>query len=205
MPYIRESAAGKAISAYVILAPVTRDYVATVQFHFTSSRVLVNVFQTDEAATKSAAFANANRDAVTVKHPSEVAPFPFRPLVKVAKKGADFEPKAFIFQESRAGGYGYVKKTAALSGVVIDGVPLTDHCSRLGAPVGPVAGRLFPRGYEPPKGYRLANWIRVDHSRDISFRNPADVDDGFEGYTDCYRDSGLGVLESLGYTIHNAL
>lgn len=205
MPYVRETAAAKAISAFVILAPGTRDYVATVNFHFTPSRVVMNLWQTDEAAKRSAAFANANRGAVPVKHPTDTGAYPFHPLVTAPKKGADYQPRDFIYQESRAGGYGYDKKTAAGCGAVVDGIPLTDHCSRYGAPVPPVAGRYFPHDFVAPKGYTLANWIRVDHSRDVSYRNPADLDDGFEGYTDCYRDSGLGVLVGLGYTIHQAI
>lgn len=203
--YVRETTAGKAIAAYVVLSPETGEEVATVNLHFTSSRVLVNVWQREFAAIKSAEFAEKNRSAEPVKHPDEVAAFPFRPVVK-APKGRAYASADFWFQASRAGGYGYDKRTAALSGMIIDGIPLTDHCSRYGAPIGPDHGR-FPTGYEPPKGFRLSNYIRVDRDpeRPHGRFESSDLPDGWTGYADCYREPGLGVLEALGYRVIQAI
>lgn len=39
-----------------------------------------------------------------------------------------------VWQESSAGGGGYDKLTAALSGLTVGGVTLGDHCNRSGAP-----------------------------------------------------------------------
>ena len=202
--FVRESKAAKAISAFVILSP-TGEEVATVNVLHTASRSVVNVWQSDAAAERSAEFANANRRAPVVKHPDEIAPFPFRCAVKIAPASRDYTADDFRFTFGKASGCGYDRKTAALSGLVIDGHPITDHCSRQGAPIGPDNGR-FPTGYEPPKGFRLSNWFRVDHSRDDRGRyNESALPDGWEGYADCYRDSGLGFLSAIGYRVIQAI
>lgn len=202
--YVRETKAAREISAFVILSP-TGDEVATVNLHHTQSRTIANVWQSDDAAKRSAEFAEKNRSAEPVKHPDEVAAFPFQPTVK-APKGRAYAAEDFRFQVSRAGGYGYDKRTAALAGMIIDGIPLTDHCSRFGAPIGPDHGR-FPQGYEAPKGFRLSNWFRIDRTdpdRPGRFdRSP--LPDGWTGYADCYREPGLGVLEALGYRVIQAI
>lgn len=200
--YVRETVAAKAISAYVILSP-TGEEVATVNLHFTSSRALVNLFQNDDAASRSADFANANRLVV--------AAFPFRPhvnrklkearapTVRAPGRGADlYTADDFRFVWSKASGYGYDKRTAALAGLVIDGIPITDHCSRYGAPKGPDLGR-FPIGYKAPAGYYLANWFRVGTER-LANRG-TELPEGWEGYADCYRASGLDVLRAFGYRV----
>ena len=65
------------------------------------------------------------------------------------------------FQAATAGGYGYDKFTAALSGLTIDGHKLSDHCGTDGAPKPPKGRRTFPRDYKARKGYSLANWTRI--------------------------------------------
>ena len=44
--FVRETKAGKAISAYVVLNP-SGEHVATVQAHFSESVMILNVFHTD--------------------------------------------------------------------------------------------------------------------------------------------------------------
>lgn len=130
--YVLDSAAAKAISAYVILDS-RGAYVAKVVMHHGQSRCLVNVWQTGAAATRSAVAAGpAPRSAV------------------------DGE-RAFIFQHATAKGYGYDKRTAALAGLYIDGHALTDHCSRDGAPARPRGLDHYPADFKFPKGYSPAN------------------------------------------------
>jgi hypothetical protein len=87
------------------------------------------------------------------------------------------------FQEGKAGGWGYDKFTAAIRGMVIDGHEITDHCQiRLEKPT----EQGFPRDFETPKGYSLANYR-----------------DGF--YNDCYKDAGLDYLRHLGYSVIQAI
>lgn len=65
------------------------------------------------------------------------------------------------FQHATAGGYGYDKFTAALSGMTIDGHKMSNHCSTEKAPKPPKGRVTFPHGFKVPKGYSLANWISV--------------------------------------------
>lgn len=148
---------------------------------------------------------NANR-----KHARDYAPFKnvsayvvFRPnweqvatihvyfgnsncVVTIYAKGADNPdnyPKPA--QVGSAGGYGYDKLTAALSGLTVDGIELTDHCGER-LPL-PEDKEVFPRDFEPPKGYSLANY-----SSELG------------GWRDCYRLSGLKYLKAIGYHVIQA-
>lgn len=77
-----------------------------------------------------------------------------------------------------AGGhsYGYDKKTAALTGAVIDGHLLYDHCHNLKLPKG---SDTFPYDFEAPQGYYLSN------------RN-----DKKAGWENCYRHAGLDFFRN---------
>lgn len=178
--YVRETAAGKSIRAIVIMKGAR--HVATVQAHYGSSRVLVNVWHNDGTP----------------------------------------------MQSGTAGGYGYDKFTAALSGLSIDGHTLTDHCG--GRKKAPKALGYFPADYKAPKGYALANYGEYDakgkrwHSFDFNelAKEKLGADAAWEdvsalskqlkaetqltgGYGDCYRESGLKYLEALGYSVINAI
>jgi hypothetical protein len=217
--YVRETAAGKSISAYVILKGSRK--VATVQASFSNGgRVLVNVWQDGEAAERSA-------------KAREKAGNPFKP----EKYGS---PAAF--QHDSAGGYGYDKFTSALAGMVIDGHEMADHSSRLNAPKPPKGCTLFPRDYKAPKGYDLANFTEIskatghriyrdawmvracealgfapdkalsteDHDAVYWKANEMETawrasDDCVTGYSDCYRKDGLNYLKAIGYTVIQAI
>jgi hypothetical protein len=108
-------------------------------------------------------------------------------LVNVYNQGKDNPSEQF--QSARAGGGGYDRFTAALSGMEIDGHKLTDNCGgRIKLPEGQ---SLWPRDHQPAPGYYLANWSG----------------DGFGdgGYQDCYRMPGLRYLEAIGYTVTQVL
>lgn len=60
------------------------------------------------------------------------------------------------FQSARAGGYGYDKFNAALSGLTIDGHAMSDHCGERIKP--PKGAPCFPATYKARKGYTLANY-----------------------------------------------
>ncbi len=105
MKYVRETAAGKSISAIVILRGAR--HVATIQAHYANSGgVRVDVWQTDQRALERCAAAHARA----------------------------FGPGAladdFMHQQGHASGYGYDKYAAALSGLWIDGIQMADHCGR---------------------------------------------------------------------------
>ena len=128
--YVSDTAAGRAISAYVILNK-RREHVSTVHI-FHGGAVLVNVWNHTTNAQARCAKARKTDRSERAAH------------------------DAYHFQHGRAGGYGYDKVTAALAGLIIDGHELTDHCgARLPLPKG---ATLFPRDFKVPAGYMLANW-----------------------------------------------
>lgn len=88
-------------------------------------------------------------------------------------------------QFGKAGGYGYDKFTAALSGMTIDGHELSDHSSRQDAPKPPKGRRTFPADYKPRKGFSLANYTSVSKAtgnrmHSYTFRNMAETKLGFD-------------------------
>lgn len=124
-----------------------------------------------------------------------------------------------LFREQRghAGGYGYDKKTAALSGLMIDGHTMADHCGSVPEAEAKRA-RLFreycaahdaPGGNTDRKywdnratriGARFANWCeagRTDRGSDAPKLRGR--------YTSLHFDSGMDRLQSLGYRIISAI
>lgn len=158
---IRETAAGKSISATVVLR-ADGTHVATVQFHYANSgNVMCDVWH----------------------HGAD------NPTRKALDDAKDWGPT-----QRRAGGGGYDKATACLSGVEIDGHRLCDHCGeRLAKPEGL---DHFPADHVPPPGYRHANWRRAPGG---GGPHPEG------GWTDCYKDHGLRYLESIGYRVIQAI
>lgn len=102
----------------------------------------------------------------------------------------------FTTQKGTAGGYGYDKLTAALSGMTIDGHSLSDHCGAddksrayLKAwhkATAPEAKKKVEENARK-RGYYFANW-QTD-----------------KGWSSCYRASGLDYLTALGYQLIYAL
>ncbi len=166
---VEDTTAGKSISAYVIMRK--GKYIGKILAYFGGGGTcVVNVIQHGEPAKKSLAVALKADPKLKVEYPDS----------------------GLTFQGRTTGGYGYDKFTAALSGVVIDGVALNDHCGvRLPKPKGKT---LFPRDFKAPKGYRLANFVSADRS-----------ESGEEGYSDCYRESGISLLTDLGYEVHQLI
>ena len=202
MAYVRESKAAGAISAYVILKG-TR-HVATVQIHYGSGGgVQADCWQYGEPRERSARYyervelprilaskwasAADKRKARAVLQRGEKTFGPFSVP----------DPEAFTYQTGKAGGYGYDKKTAALSGMIIDGHKLTNHC---GASAKPPRGLdYYPADFKPPKGYRTANYFGPSGG----YRKGAP--EGVTGYADCYRLEGFGYLEAIGYRVIQAI
>lgn len=88
--------------------------------------------------------------------------------------------------QGRANGYGYDKFTAAISGAVIDGHKITDHCGT--SQKLPRGLDHFPRDFKPRKGYTLANWRK-----------------GSDGWSSCFKKAGLDYLRGHGYTVTQAI
>lgn len=180
--YVHDTPAAKALSAWIILKG--SHPIATVRAAYGSGGgVLVNIYQHgDTVLARTAKVLRANDPKLA---------------------GEDYQVAGF--QSARASGYGYDKLTAALRGLVIDGVILTDHCSRLGAPKPPKGRKTFPRDYMPPKGYSLANFANGEEQYPWGGKHHPGIPDGEAGYTDCYREPGLNILKAKGYQVVQAL
>lgn len=216
--YVRETAPAKSVSATVIMKGAR--HVATVQAHYGSSRVLVNVWQESEAYRKS--FTKAHNAPTTDSELDRAA------------------YELFAFQQGTASGYGYDKFAAALSGLIIDGHTMGNHCEFWRKP--PKGRATFPETAKAPKGWSFANWTRWSKSRGKSMHaydwrdmakaelfpnglpeNDAgawdsiharaneleaewrESDDCESGYSDCYRATGLDYLRAIGYSLINAI
>lgn len=118
-------------------------------------------------------------------------------------------------QAARAGGYGYDKFTACVSGMTIAGVPITNHC---GERAKPKRRGFFLQSDKLPKGFRLANYTvfdtatkkRANLGRDMTHGNPEYEKAMKEGrlacgYADAYRDSGLDILGAYGFRVIQAI
>lgn len=175
--YVSDSKAAKSIRAILILKkgkPVAK----LLSYHADSGGVLVNVFQHGKALERS---------AKARKIPLEEA-------------RAHDGKRQLNFQHNRAGGYGYDKFTAALRGMIIDGHEMTDHCgARLPFPNGL---SYFPRDWEAPKGYSVANYHTAERMHEYTGKPLAEC---HEGFSDCYRQSGLDYLRDIGYSIEEVL
>ena len=179
MEQVRERPAGKAVSAYVILKG--KREVATVHvLRAPGGGVQVDVWQPYEAAGRS--------EAAARKAGEKIPPAP--------KYG-------LTLQQARAGGYGYDKFTAAMSGTWIDGHKLTDHC---GASLKKPRGMsYFPADFKAPKGYSLSNfgaYVKATGAKhDPQWVPEHEGAETVTGYSDCYRLAGLDYLAAIGYTV----
>lgn len=184
MERIEDKKAGRAISAYVILKG--GRFVARVHvMRGSGGGVQVDICQTREAAERSlAALLKAGG--------------------KAPKVGEYETPLAL--QQAKAGGYGYDKLTAALSGMWIDGHKLSDHCGEsLKKPRGK---KYFPAGFKAPKGYSLANYGTFQEStgrRVDPWAPETETGERVTGYSDCYRLAGTDYLAAVGYTVIQAI
>lgn len=126
---VRETTAGRSVSAYVVLNK-KGEHVATINAHYASGgTVSVDVWNHGNAPARcwSAALAcGALSEKAAEKAREDV------------RRARDWVPAdsvdewaahdMFGLQQSRAGGYGYDKFTAALAGLWIDGHSMADHC-----------------------------------------------------------------------------
>lgn len=157
---VRETAAGKSISAYVILNK-KGAHVATVQAHFSDGgTVTVDVWNTGASRTE------------------------------------------YGLTQGRATGYGYDKFTAALSGLIIDGHVMSDHC---GVRKSPPKGRTtWPRDAKAPRGYTFANFQTFIYGENGE-RVALEPDSPAYGYSSCFRLEGFKYLEAFGYRVIQAI
>lgn len=177
--YVNDTAAGKNVNAYVILK--RGKHIATVRVAYSNSGAcLVNVHQWGESVIRS--YNAANKTKIKTKESDYDSYADYRAATDICED--------YSFQHDKRGGYGYDKFISALSGMVIDGHILSDHCGgRLKAKTD---SGLFPHGTNAPKGYSFANYVekskktgRAMHEHDfdgqarknLGFGENADVSD----------------------------
>ncbi|EPX9606381.1 hypothetical protein ACW6G5_004691 [Pseudomonas aeruginosa] len=213
---VRSTNAGHSISAWVILNS-KGEHVATVNAHYSNGgRVSVDVWNIGDKATRrsydsamlplapearAAAMAKAERDALKK-----------RDWLKPEDAPGYAAYDLFGLQQSSAGGYGYDKLAAALSGLVIDGHTIADHCGRVPEKEKARAA-LFTqyckfhdysgeRTRAAEKGWDRAHWAKRASKIGASFAN-WDSDKG--RYTSLHFEGGLRRLETLGYRVIQAI
>ncbi len=183
---VRETAAGSAITAHIILNP-KGVHVATVQSHYGNGGTLtLDIWTHGDDATRRTA---------------EAMGFTFGDDEKTLFKGERvYSYRVAGLQQGRAGGGGYDKFTAALSGLFIDGYAMSNHCSQKGAPKPPRGRTTWPDGAKAPKGYSFSNYQTRDRNGD-----PLAPDSPAYGWMSCYRREGFKYLEEFGYRVIQAI
>lgn len=157
--YVTDTAAGKSISAYIVLDKKGNE-VATIRAHFgNSGAVLVNVF---------------NRDGSP-------------------------------FQYGRAGGYGYDKFTAALSGLVVAGITLNDHCGtdeKTKSILKAYRKACEKIGIVEYNGEFQKAWNKKAEKIGANFSN---WDSKYTGFNSLHYASGLDKLKTAGFKVIQAI
>lgn len=206
---VRETTAGAAISAFVILNK-KGEHVATVNAHYgAGGRVSVDVWNIGDAVTRS--FETARRigrlsDAALAKHASR-APDYYADQDRREQWAAH---ELFGLQQASAGGYGYDKFAAALAGLIIDGHTIANHCGQV--PECEKARQRILAQYK--KAARAGQkWLDSDRKK---WQKKADAigahfcnwrtDEGGACYwNDLHFSAGLSRLEAFGYRVIQAI
>lgn len=200
---VRETAAGKSVSAYVVLNK-KGQHVATVNAHFSNSGVCtVDVWNLGDAACVASLATAVKTGAVTdtqLQRALAAAPEYYRDQAQ-REQWAAYD--IFGLQQGRAGGHGYDKFAAALSGIIIDGHTMANHCGSV-----PEAEAARARML---KAQQKATVTGRDGSVE-SMRKAQKIGAYFTNYnvdSSCYGslyfETGLKRLEVLGYRVISAI
>jgi hypothetical protein len=193
--FVSETAAGKSVSAYVILNPKGK-HVATVKAHFSNGGVcLVNVhdfggeFQHAKASgygydkfTAALAGMTIDGHAMTDHCSCKKAPKPPKGRLTFPR---DYKaPKGYSLAN-----FSYISKATG-------GRFYRDHWQNLACDA---------LGIARDKNLTDSEWVAIaDKARDLENAWKAS-DDCESGFSDCYRESGLNYLKALGYTVIQAI
>lgn len=190
--YVRETAAAKSLSAWIILKG--SRHVATVQAHYGSSRVLVNIWQSGhelQTGTASgygydkltAALAGLTVDGHQLTDHCARLDAPKPPKGNAGLYPSDYKPRK--------------------------GFSLANYCRASRA-----TGRIL-RAYDWQERAREslgigkdsdpASWAQVNEKAIALEQEWRESDDCVTGYSDCYREPGLRYLEKIGYSVHSAI
>lgn len=199
--YISDTAAGKSISAYVILNPKGK-HVATVRAHFSNSGVcLVNVhdfngeFQHAKAGGYgydkfSSALSGMTVDGHTMSDHSSTSGAPKPP------KGRKTFPRDYKPRK----GYSLANwaSVSRATGRTMHSYAFRDMAEK-------ELGLNDTSGATPRSSWTDEQWAQVSDLADKLEREWRESDDCETGYTSCHRESGLKYLEAIGYRVIQAI
>ena len=202
---VRETKAGAAISAYVVLNK-KGEHVATVNAHYGSGgRVSVDVWNMGDAVIRS--FETARK----IGRVSDKA------LAALAEKAPDYyhgqderedwaARDMFGLQQSSAGGYGYDKFAAALAGLIIDGHTIANHCGQVQEDEKKRAAlmRSYIKAVESGQSGSDKVWREKAARIGCHFTNWGACSIG-ERWGSLYFAHGLSRLECFGYRVIQAI
>lgn len=200
---VRETSAGKSISAYVVLNK-KGVHVATVNAHFSNGgTVTVDTWNHGDAAQWNCLVTARRTGRMSDKELQRtIAAAPDYYLDHEAReKWASYE--LFGLQQGRAGGGGYDKFAAALSGMIIDGHTIANHCGAV-PEVEKARVRLL-------KAHQKAAASGVDGSREWSEKAKkigarfANWNSEANCYSSLHFEAGLRRLEDMGYQVISAI
>lgn len=209
---VRETKAGSAISAYVILNK-KGEHVATVNGHYSSGgRVSVDVWNIGTTAVQRS-FSTARATGVVSD----------ADLAKLVAKAPDYYRddesrldwaayQACGLQQGSAGGGGYDKFAAAISRLIIDGHTIADHCGQV--PEAEKARAALMRQYCKFHDYSGERARAIENGWDRKYwdKRAARIGASFANYnsekgrfTSLHFTSGLDRLCDLGYNVIQAI
>lgn len=202
---VRETTAGAAISAYVVLNK-KGEHVATVNAHYSNGgTVTVDVWNHGAAVMRS--FETARK----IGRVSE------KNLATHADRAPDYYKEQadrinwvardlYGLQQGRAGGYGYDKFAAALAGLIIDGHTMADHCSRVPEAEKARAAllRRYAKAVASGANGNGKEWREKAARMGCNFDNWGALGCG-ERFKSLHFIDGLNRLQSLGYRVIQAI
>ena len=133
-----------------------------------------------------------------------------------------FTPDEGLIWHGKVGGYGYDKSTAALSGAIIDGIKIANHCGSAEESHERAKSRLMKRYINAAvrgishdetnafvekarkMGCHFANYTRCDDMPSEPGNEPGEVKHGYR-YSSLHTQAGLDRLSAMGYRVINAI
>lgn len=201
---VRETAAGKSISADIVLNK-KGEHVATVQAHFSNGgTVTVDVWNHGDDACWRSLVTARKAGAITDKALQKaIAAAPDYYVDHEAReKWAAYT--LFGLQQGRAGGYGYDKFAAALAGLIIDGHTMANHCGTV--PEAEKARvRLFNAYCKTAANTGIKNQKEWDAKADKIGASFANWRTEKNRYDSLHFTAGMDRLKTMGYRVVSAI
>jgi hypothetical protein len=207
---VRETSAGKSISAYIVLNK-KREHVATVNVHYSNGgTVTADVWNHGDKPVNACLDAAIRAGVVTearLEKAIDASEAKRSWIGESSDRHTDWAAyDLFGLQQGRAGGYGHDKVAAALAGLWIDGQQLSNHC-------GTVANAQKAKDALMRKYVKWAmetegkhgtqkDWDVMAQKIGARFANWSTDRNAFRSL---HFIAALPRLESLGYTIIQAL